>query len=177
MYKIPYLILKAKLTALTDLKLVDIDLQQERAKGGLRCAPAALIRFLPTALTSIGKRQQQGELEFEVRLLSDVSHGDDKRITNNLPVNHYELCELIYKALDGTSGKLSEAAGFTDLAGTANDSLVLGTIDRSNIADGNSYTRLMQTTQRFKCFVKITTNMKPYTPISGVGLEIESTEV
>lgn len=162
MYKIPYLLIKELLKTITELKMIDTDLGQDtsRFKGGLKAAPAALIRFLPMETNSLGRGQQEGELEFEIRTISDVSHGDDRRITNDLPINHYELCDKVYQAIDGQSCMITQAPGYED---TDPDQRVLGTISRISIADDTAFDRLMRTTQRFKCYVKIDANQVVYT--------------
>lgn len=176
MYKYPYAIIKKKLAAIAEIKEVAWYLQQDIKKGGIKILPAAYIRFLPTSMRSLGNGVQEGDLEFEVILITDNMYDNDKRIDDGTDTTHMDLLTSVHTTLSGKIGMLSDLTAFVALKDTENDVRILNTIDRSSISPPHEMRSLMKSTQRFKSYVKDPSGSPAFTAVTK-GLEIESFEI
>jgi hypothetical protein len=154
MYLLPYLLIKNRLKEIAEIGMIDFDLGQDtpRYKGGVRKTPAVFISFRPVNTNSLGKSEQMGQMEFDVRLVTSVSNADDKRLTENRPVNHFALMEAINNKLHKFRMRLGQLPNFADYG--AEDMQVTGSIQRILIDPNDGNSSLMRNTQRYSCTVK-----------------------
>lgn len=174
MWLLPYLLIRNKLQTITALKEVGWDVGQgtSKYKGGLRCSPAAFIKFLPAQTSTLGDKIQEAEVQFTIRLVQDIV-SDDKGLLDNSIVNeHMDLGNVIFSALQGFRGKLSDIPGQESKVNTSDDFQVLNSINRTSIETSQTPDSITVTTQTFKVYLKDYAAAIRWTKAEDIGLNI-----
>lgn len=177
MYKYLHLLLKQHLkAAIPELKEVGWYRGQDnpaKGKGTIRILPAVYIAFKPTDMRSLANGVQEGNVEFDLILLTDCLNDEDKSIDDTTSIDHMDLVNLIHIETSGFSGKMSDITAYASLLNTDADVTIANTIDRIKIVPFENLKAMMKTTQTFTTYVKDYTGNKAWIKVVK-GLEILS---
>lgn len=176
MYKYLYLLLKQHLlTTIPQLKEVEWYRGQDTAtgKGTIRILPAVYVAFKATDMKSIGNGVQEGNVEFDLILLTDCLYDQDKSIDDTTAIDHLDLVNLVHIKTSGYSGQMSNIPAYVGLLNTNADVTVANTIDRTRLDVVQNLKTIMKTTQTFTTYVKDYSGNKVWTEVVK-GLEILS---
>lgn len=176
--KYTYLLLKQLASNLTEVKEFDWYRGQGTAnfKGGLKVPVGVYLEILPFDTKSLGNGIQEGVITFDLHLITNNVADADKRIAPVSGIDHLLITEKVYKAISGSSGKMSDIPAYVSLLGEPEDFTVLNTISRIRVVPDHNNQEVMKTTQRFSAYFKDFSDFKPYQNIVAT-LDIQDFEV
>lgn len=147
MFKYAFLLLKQMLESIPEIPSVMWYASQydESVDEAVFYCPACYIEFLPIEPDQNGLQVQSGDMVFRVHLFTEYYNDDDQILS------HFELSDLIYQKLQGSTGKASDIPAYANLAGTPEDFNVLNKISRIGIIPDHAVTNTSVTIQEFLC--------------------------
>lgn len=155
-------------------------------KGINKAFPGAYIKFKPTDMASLGNGIQEGNVEFDIILLTDCLSDTDLRIDNQQDAafdasfddtfqaeqDHINLANLLHLYVSGFSGTVGDIAFYNALKDTDSDVEVINTIDRIRIDMLQDNGSIMKTTISFKGYAKDYMGNKAFSKVV-TSLEIQ----
>lgn len=156
MLDLVYLGLKKRLgEKLPSLENIDWHLNQYAQVEGddVIVTPGLYIKFLPIEWKTLGDNVQRGVLQFETHLVSSSAYGDERDMTDRDYIDHLAQESAVFTALQNFRFNLSYVPGFSALAGTPNDRVLLEGIVRVGSVPHGELTNLPKTAQRFQATI------------------------
>ncbi len=153
MFTYPYLIIKALLGSIAELKEVDWYLNQYNRtdkSAMLFTTPAAYIQFADMQTEPIGGKIQTATTTVTIHLVTDNMISTGKRMEKSNPTDHAMLMDAVYKSLDGKGGLLSDITGNEALKGTENDVRIFNSLTREKITSPHDLQNKIISTHTFK---------------------------
>jgi hypothetical protein len=154
MIKNAYLILKQTLEAAVTVGEVDYWLGQylQNGESVWHVSDGVYIEFMEIPTEQLGGNAQLLQTRVRIHVAQECVYDDGSRITD-ATVNHLQMCEDVYKVLNGRDFYLSLLAAFAALAGTANDRIVINTMSRTQITPDHTLSNRLVTVQEFSCTI------------------------
>jgi len=152
-----YRLLKQHLTtAITELKHIDLDIQQYLQDGSdaVRIEPALYIKFAAIDWTTMGKNVQEGTLPFECTLITATRYGDERDLTDLIHINHTFIEGKVFTSLMNKQFLLSQLSEYAVLAGTENDRIILQSITREESQPHDFIDTFVTSSITFECTVR-----------------------
>lgn len=153
MFTYPYLIIKALLGSITELKEIDWYLNQYNRTDKsaiLFTTPAAYVQFEDMQTETIGGNIQTATGTVTIHIVTDNVISTGKRMEKSNPKDHAVLMDKVYNLLDGKGGMLSDIAGNEPLKGTENDYRIFNTLTREKITSPHDLRNKIISTHTFK---------------------------
>lgn len=167
MYKIPFHIIKQTLATIPRIEKTDWYLEQDKVKGELIKDSCAFIRFVPTTMRSLSRGVQEGQLDFDIILLTKNLKEAGKRITELDVPDHLTLLDEIYIAVvDIGRSMLSDINAFAALKDTEQDHLIMNSIERTRVTPHHSQDLYIRSEITFSCYFRDCTATKSYQQVS-----------
>jgi hypothetical protein len=156
MLSLVYQALKKRLSEVTTPDYVDWYMGQyleaDAEDGGqlLWGTPAQFIEFLPVQWQTLGNNVQAANTKFNIHLVNDCYHDDDKRITD-AALGHLVQEAAVYAALQNWRCLMSYVPGLEALADTPNDRVLIESITRESTDPDHNMGRQIVSVQGFAC--------------------------
>jgi hypothetical protein len=104
--------------------------------------PSVYLQFLPIEWQDLGSRVQSGDMTLLVHLATDSGYENKQRIT---VTEHLELDKALKNALHGWGCPLSYTPSVTNVAGTANDGILINRLTRKGTESDHALRECMVT--------------------------------
>lgn len=172
--ELAYRAIKERLQQLSDIKVIEEDMMQDRRPGMLRATPALLIGFMPVNdFDDIGSKAQQYDVEVYVRLVHDTKA--DKRIEQG-DVSFFKLLTGVHQLLHGYNAMKSDIEEYAALAGQDGDMRIFASMRRVRVAPvASEY--YMSYQLHYRGNVKDFSAEGMRTTASGVGIGIDNLDM
>lgn len=168
--------LRTHLSNLSSIEIIDYDLQQYSQSGDdvVRITPALYIGFPSINWTQLTQGVQTATIDFSTTLVSSPRYGDDRDILDTEHINHLDIENHVYQALQEHRLVLSDLQGFDSVKDTDNDFVLMESIVRAGTSTHQQINNLMITKTTYRSQVFDYTAMTQYQKLLvQLGLDIK----
>ncbi len=136
--------IKLKLPELSYVDYFTGETDDDGNTARVHATPCVLIEFAPQQWTQGRQGVQETQLTFTTSIVTTELRQGKDRIQSQAGA-HLQLAHRVYQALQSATVKLSEVPGLEALSGTAEDAVLLNTIERIESDTSHELSRYMVT--------------------------------
>lgn len=151
-----YTLLTARLQSINALKEVGWYMGQPTRDNAakLYTTPAAYLEVRPFNTLTEYRKLQRAAVDFVIYTTGTSLHTGSKRLAKATATDHMALVEAVHAALQGWRAYLSNHPQHSAVAGTADDYLVINSIQRVQLQPDHTWGAIIATPQVYRAMVR-----------------------